>query len=477
MAELDLQPVPEKDPHLGVLRQHFSELVTAATRTTEMLSINRFPGTMALTLSRRHLGMICQNDYVILEKSDGTRYMLLATAQFVFLIDRLMKFYIIEPNPRVIEWPDVFKPQEDTVLDGELIFNRVTEQWEFLIYDAVSINGDINVATMDYRARMTAAETFVVGPRVIASFSTGLLRLRIKDYYEKQDIRKLFSRVKKNPRGEYLYINDDRRDGVVCNHNDGVVFTPVRMGYVVKNCAALLKWKPPHLNSIDFLLKLERIVDHRRNEPSVKSSIAYRGDNRDIVLREVFFPSKLKRQWANEFSKYHNSIVELSYDRMAGEWRYIRQREDKNSANFASTVIDTMESIAESMEREELVRFVEKNSRQPPANAMKYITAQAKNEKLCTVRGDLFDADNKAYLVTTPVSLTAPPIMQRPRSRPFSRKRQRHGVQDGSQLQEPNVKPMQNPNAYSSSKRARPDDAKQGPSRSLRQQPDYSDDV
>lgn len=428
MSEIGLVPIPEHDPNLSSLRDHFNGMVRQATRTKE--SLRRFPGTMPLTLSRRHLGMVAKNDYVALEKSDGTRYMLFVVSETVFLIDRSFRFYIVEPSPQILSHG--FQAcQENTILDGELTHNQILDKYEYLIYDSICINGDISVASRGFRERMLAAENYVAGPRAWAPFYAGLLRIRIKDYYEIKDIRRLFSHIRKDPSGQYLYMNNNRRDGVICNENDGVIFAPVGIGYQVKKCSALLKWKPPHLNSIDFLLQLEKTVDARRNnEPTVTPYIAYKGDRGNIRLREVYFPSKLKRKWAADFRRYHNSIVELAYDRMAGEWRYLRNRDDKDSANFASTVIDTMETITESMEREELVTHCERHATPPPAQEKEFVVANKNNAKCCTFEGDLFDDSNHDYLLTTPISLVAPPFMAPPAGKRFDRGRRRQPVSD-----------------------------------------------
>ncbi len=214
------------------------------------------------------------------------------------------------------------------------------------------------------------------------------------------------------------------------------------------------------------MLQLERTVDPRNNLPSVKTSIAYKGERGIVKLRQVHFPSKQKLEWAKQFDRFNDSIVELSYDRHAGEWRYIRQREDKEMPNFSSTVIDTLESIAESMDREELVLFTEKHSRPPPKSAEAFVTANIANERACTVRNDLYDADNKAYLLSTPVSLIAPPCIQVPRGmgRGRGRGRSRHDHPQHPRENSANHVGNSGP----------PGGAPDGVSR---QQPDYSDDV
>lgn len=411
MSEIGLTPLPPGHPSLQTLTSFFLNLVKKATQTKE--NVSRFPGTMPITLSKRHLGMIYQNDYVVLEKSDGTRYMLFCVPDGVLLIDRLMRFYPIEPNPE-IRGQGFVSRQENTVLDGELTFNIVTQQWDYLIYDCISIAGDISVARRGFRERMAAAEAYVAGPRLWAPFCSGLLRLRIKDYYEKGEIRRLFSHIKKDPQGHYLYINNDRRDGVLFNQNDGVIFSPVGMGYQVKKCSSLLKWKPPHLNSVDFTLQLERKLDPRKNEPTVRPFLAYKGDRGNIRLREIYPPSSLKRQWAAKFDTFNEAIVEMAYHKYSGEWTYIRRRADKETPNYSSTVIDTLETIAESMDREDLVRSLEKHCKGPPQTQLELIKSTAMNRESCTFRDDYFDESNHQYMVTTPISLVRPPSMRPP---------------------------------------------------------------
>lgn len=85
MSELGLIPLPERDPGRFQLVDHFHYLIAQAVQFKGRLS--RFPGTMPMTLSRRVLDMVAKSDYVCLEKSDGTRYMLLAVTSHVVFID------------------------------------------------------------------------------------------------------------------------------------------------------------------------------------------------------------------------------------------------------------------------------------------------------------------------------------------------------------------------------------------------------
>ncbi len=61
----------------------------------------------------------------------------------------------------------------------------------------------------------------------------------IKDFYELKELRFLKDEV--IPRLEH--------------ENDGVIFTKDKWGYTPGKTEAILKWKPSHLNTIDFYVK------------------------------------------------------------------------------------------------------------------------------------------------------------------------------------------------------------------------------
>lgn len=130
----------------------------------------------------------------------------------------------------------------------------------------------------------------------------------------------------------------------------------------------------------------------------------------NVTLREVLVPYKLRRHWANHFDKYNNSIAEFAFDKNVGEYRYIRQREDKDTPNFQNTLISTIETIAESIEREELTLKLEK-TQDADQDQMKQVEFNQTNTKKCTYVDDYFDLNNVDYVSATPISLTPPPSL------------------------------------------------------------------
>uniref|UniRef100_A0A7S3E9N2 mRNA guanylyltransferase n=2 Tax=Rhodosorus marinus TaxID=101924 RepID=A0A7S3E9N2_9RHOD len=407
MTEIGLQKLWNKD-QLRSLQGLVSEIFEMASGRRDLP--RGFLGTMPMTLSRRSIPMIKHSDYVILEKSDGARYLMLVLERGVLLIDRRMNFYPVEPDPNILLPTTEPTRQDRTLLDGELTLNLITQQWEYLVYDTISINGDTSVAQLDYRQRLINAENFITFPRCFSSNASGSLRIRVKDFYEKNQIKDLFKKITKDDSGEYIYANGDRKDGPICNHNDGCIFAPVQMEYQIKTCHALLKWKPPHLNSVDFQLLLEQT-----GNGTIKTTIAYQGDHGPVKLREVMFPRAQKAEWAKNFQRVNGSIVECTYDRRAGEWRYIREREDKDRPNYSSTVIDTLESTAEEVLREELIAVLMSSPVNPELSKQKRLIYSEDRPD------DLFCNLHEDYLRTLPISTVPVPVPMNPHHRGRSR--------------------------------------------------------
>lgn len=113
-----------------------------------------FIGPMPVNLDRSSLLDIYKKEYLILEKSDGIRYLFFCDLEKFFLIDRKMKTNVI------------FKEKKQTqkflnFLDGELTFNLFFEKYYYLIYDAGIIKGDWRISSWDLYSRLRAVNIFI----------------------------------------------------------------------------------------------------------------------------------------------------------------------------------------------------------------------------------------------------------------------------------------------------------------------------
>ena len=202
----------------------------------------------------------------------------------------------------------------------------------------------------------------------------------------------------------------------MCHITDGVIFTPVEMPYSPGTNDRLFKWKYPHMNSVDFQISLlgwgdsadtpaplpfdgpptaivnlkkpllwgedpqdrklrrEDEVSERR-QTTHRCLLQYQTSGAVVPYREVRLPERLRSLLFSERHRFHGKVVECAFDRQAGEWTLLRVRWDKDVPNYCLTIADALESAAQNLTREDLIREMERDSRGgragggPPASA------------------------------------------------------------------------------------------------------------
>jgi hypothetical protein len=176
--------------------------------------IERFPGPQPISIERKHLPLLTKNDYLVCEKTDGTRNFLVCFTDSVnrkicALVNRSFDYTLYPLTvPR------------DTLLDGELIGDK------FIVHDAVCIQGeDLRSKPLTERLQKAAAVVKVIIPSQI--------RVICKNMFPYKNISQL----------------------VLGEHTDGVIFTPVNEPIRMGTHRTLFKWKPFEKITIDFLMK------------------------------------------------------------------------------------------------------------------------------------------------------------------------------------------------------------------------------
>ncbi|KAM7136067.1 mRNA-capping enzyme isoform 7-T7 [Molossus nigricans] len=154
-----------------------------------------FPGAQPVSMDKQNIKLLEQNPYKVSWKADGTRYMMLIDGtNEVFMIDRDNSVFHVSN----LEFPfrkDLRIHLSNTLLDGEMIIDRVNGQAvpRYLIYDIIKFN-------------------------------------LLEGNFAKE----------------------------VSHEMDGLIFQPTGK-YKPGRCDDILKWKPPSLNSVDFRLKITRM--------------------------------------------------------------------------------------------------------------------------------------------------------------------------------------------------------------------------
>lgn len=227
-----------------------------------------FPAPQPRSLNRKTIEAINPDEYVVSEKSDGVRYLLVlgtypkqfelprnVPREFAAFIDRRFQVYqtIVAANKHYFK---------GTILDGELVWefekHLKTPRQLFLAFDIVACDGkgvghlhfieryelihkiiDIfpNDILLDPKAWEHTATKLAKSDKIV---SLGLgtehcLQIRPKAFGPMQDIETIMSNRKQ-----------------LRHHSDGLIFMPKNLPVTAGSHPAMFKWKEH--NTIDFLL-------------------------------------------------------------------------------------------------------------------------------------------------------------------------------------------------------------------------------
>ena len=147
------------------------------------------------------------------------------------------------------------------LFDGELIVDEIDNKnyLRYLIFDCIIYNFE-SVFNRSYKERLEYAQTYIntlelsnkfLGKaNVLPYTAAGTLEyqeitLYLKDFY------KTSAKPEETTDPDFFIRNMAPR---LPHKNDGIIFTQNKADYAVGGTDTILKWKPPHENSIDFLL-------------------------------------------------------------------------------------------------------------------------------------------------------------------------------------------------------------------------------
>lgn len=266
--------------------------------------VRRFPGCQPISIEYKHFDTLRKNDYVVCEKTDGVRFMMLAfmyeNRKVCVFVNRALDMYICNLNFRKIVY-------EGTILEGELYDNM------FMIYDCLTSCG-APAGHHDFLTRLKTCEDVV--KKLMALKGDGI-KLRTKTFHLMSDFEMFLN--------EYL--------PTVTQDIDGLIFTPIHCPVKIGTHETMFKWKPKEKNTIDFQMK--RVEDQWR---------LYVQEKGELIFESIIPPGKMDESWFHE-----NAIVECEYitDDTPMWWRPIKLRTDKTHANNRRTFYRTLVNIKE----------------------------------------------------------------------------------------------------------------------------------
>jgi hypothetical protein len=354
-----------------------------------------FFGPQPITLEKKNmvpsdLGIISiLEDYTVTDKADGERSLLFISANG--------KCYLIN-NRLNIQYTGVkVSSISNTLLDGEFITKDILGN-NIKLYAAFDIYFHNGVDTRAFPLISDSKSSSKSRYKIMKEFEIKIKEpgfdFKIKEFYEGPDILKLSKQ-----------IYDNSKIGNSVYHIDGLIYTPKTLGVGMSfeddtpnnlgSWLRVFKWKPPHENTIDFLVKYEKDnygkiykiskddnKDYRQLnlyvgfEPAQWESItSYNYLNRLLNRNEgycarLFLPPDIiedtfsqteveiidnKVLCPNGDIIEDNSIVEFAY--INDQWTPLRVRKDKtealnkfglsNTANDYKTALNVWKSIKE----------------------------------------------------------------------------------------------------------------------------------
>lgn len=308
-----------------------------------------FPGSQPVSMDCRNITFLQQKPYKVSWKADGNRYMMLIDGpNDIYFIDRDNCVFKIEglTFPRRKE-PD--RHITETLVDGEMIIDLVNNEHvpRYLIYDIIKFE-KMDVGGTDFGTRLICIEKEIIGPREEAKRLGKIDRtsepfsVRKKDFWDITASRSLLG---------------EKFNQGLSHEVDGLIFQPVPDKYVSGRCDAILKWKPPTLNSVDFKLKI--VIE---NKPGMLREI--KGYLFVGGYEQPFSQIKVTKE--NKYlQSYDNKIIECTFDVSTNQWKFLRERTDKSFPNSKDTAYGVCDSIKNPVTKEKLLDFIDQKRWQP----------------------------------------------------------------------------------------------------------------
>lgn len=332
-----------------------------------------FPGAQPVSFARKHIRELHTRDYYLCEKTDGIRCLLYLSmdsndCECAYLIDRKNDFYY-QPDahfPRMGD-PTFQKFHDRTLLDGELVVDTLEtpdgpeQRLRYLVFDLIVLDSDV-ILGRPLNTRLGKLNAFVSEPY------REWIRSK-RNILSTQPFELLMKKMEFSYALSSMFRDKLRR---LAHGNDGVIFTCQETPYNMGTDEHILKWKPPHENTIDFRLSVgdfplfdpedggEGLIPDYDAKPGLELLVNHgRGEHR--VYAQLFVADD---EW--ESMKALNEVIDgriiECYCDDKGRWRYKREpsgaprfRDDKHDANHISTVNKVLESIEDGVTEEQLI--------------------------------------------------------------------------------------------------------------------------
>ncbi|XP_050072947.1 mRNA-capping enzyme [Anopheles maculipalpis] len=283
-----------------------------------------FAGAQPVSMDLHNIRYLTEMPYRVSWKADGTRYMMLILGEDkIYFLDRDNSIFAVKG----IRFPMLANANQhvtDTLVDGEMVIDEYKQQSipRYLVYDIIYLNNREVRKQPFHPNRLSLIDRELIQPRARAMQLGTLDRrsepfgVRLKEFW---DI------------GKSQSLLGPKFKQALSHEPDGLIYQPSLDPYESGVCPRVLKWKPHHMNSIDFRLVIKK--ENKLGMLPGKVGLLYVGG-----MDQSFSEIKL----TSELLKLNNKIIECKFDK---EWVLMRERTDKSFPNSFQTAKNVWESI------------------------------------------------------------------------------------------------------------------------------------
>ena len=278
-----------------------------------------FPGPQPVAVMLKDFEKL-KKDYMVCEKSDGERYVMLLlnidNKPMCFLINRNNDLYFVTLSLK----KEVF---EGSIFDGEIIKTKNELNWHYLVHDCYAYNGK-SFMEISHDLRYASILDFITKRYVPKE--TDCFNIKTKIFYKYgAELDKTWDHITKTTE----------------NNIDGLIFTPINEPVKFGRDNNLLKWKEPGSHTIDFFVKkvgkkINLYGTRKGTNYIFKSLVESDQSYKNIVS---FEDTDLKS----------GTIIEFNYNLKEDIFKPYRLRLDKHNPNGEITINNTLKNIEESI--------------------------------------------------------------------------------------------------------------------------------
>lgn len=290
-----------------------------------------FPAPQPVSLDRKSIHKLYQDEYLVCAKSDGMRFIMIHYEGVTYMTDRAFKFSIVNQHFK----KELLYSTDNNcgfIVDGELVKFKSSNKWQYVVHDCISMAGT-SVFNQSFPKRYEQIHRLV---NEIWIPDRSDFKVSEKQFYPFSDLSVLKKRID---------------EGSIDHEVDGIIFTPKYKKIGSNTQYDLFKWKPRNLHTFDFKIIIsEEGVTAYVNKNGVHIPYARAPKN---TADETIFLNHLHKN-CPDFT--NGSIIECEYDDVLIAYRPIKMRLDKIHPNSLFTIEKTLLNIRENIKIEELIK-------------------------------------------------------------------------------------------------------------------------